>query len=42
MGGEGKGGDILNFYVWFNFLTRGRGGKGINNLLFCLNFINSK
>jgi hypothetical protein len=39
-GEEGRGGDILNFYVWFNFLTRR--GKGRSNLLFCLNLINSK
>jgi hypothetical protein len=26
-GREGNGGDILNFYIWFNFLTRGEEGR---------------
>jgi hypothetical protein len=26
-GWEGRGGDILNFYIWFNFLTRGDEGR---------------
>jgi hypothetical protein len=25
--GEGRRNDILNFYVWFNFLTRGGEGR---------------
>jgi hypothetical protein len=25
---EGRECDILNFYIWFNFLTRGREGRG--------------
>jgi hypothetical protein len=32
MEGEGRGVDILNFCVWFNFLARG--GKGRSNLFF--------
>jgi hypothetical protein len=26
-GGEERGDDFLNFYVWFNFLTRGGEGR---------------
>jgi hypothetical protein len=38
---EGRGGDILNFYVWLDFLTRG--GKGrISLFFFTLNLISSK
>jgi hypothetical protein len=39
---EGRGGDILNFYVWFNFLTMGREGMREVIYFFTLNFINSK
>jgi hypothetical protein len=42
MGGEGRGGDILKFYVWFNFLTRRGEGRGEVIYFFTLNFINSK
>jgi hypothetical protein len=45
MEGERRGGDILNFCVLFNFLTRGGEGRRENersNLFFSLNLINSK
>jgi hypothetical protein len=39
---EGRGGDILNLYIWFNFLTRW--GKGRREVIyfFTLNLIISK
>jgi hypothetical protein len=39
---EGRGDDILNFYVWFNFSTRGGEGRREVIYFFSLNPINSK
>jgi hypothetical protein len=38
---DGRGGDILNFYVLFNFLTRGGEGREVI-YFFTLILINSK